>query len=172
MGLPAQALPAAGCFRGRPAASGRSTASLLARRSRHLRLSSLRSPNSSKEPGNEVVVGASPHRGGASASPRLPLEVEVCLLAISRRRSRWAGCRSPRCVRPSSHLLMLLGQSDHRTSRSRVCSSSWSRRSRGILEGSPVRKVSSAHARKQAAPSDVFQLHAAWSIIDPVEGTT
>jgi len=32
--------------------------------------------------------------------------------------------------------------------------------------------VSIAHARKQAAPSDVFQLAAAWSSIDPVDGTT
>jgi hypothetical protein len=35
-----------------------------------------------------------------------------------------------------------------------------------------VYKVSTAQARKHAAPSDVFQLAAAWSSIEPVAGTT
>jgi hypothetical protein len=35
----------------------------------------------------------------------------------------------------------------------------------------PVLSVSSAQARKHAAPSEVFQLAAAASSIDPVEGT-
>ena len=58
------------------------------------------------------------------------------------------------------------------TSRSRECSSSWNLRSLGIFATSPVCSVSSAHTRKHAAPSAVFQLQAAWESIEPVEGTT
>ncbi len=36
----------------------------------------------------------------------------------------------------------------------------------------PLRSVARAHTRKHAAPSDVFQLAAARSIIEPVDGTT
>jgi hypothetical protein len=35
-----------------------------------------------------------------------------------------------------------------------------------------VRSVSSAQAKKHAAPSAVFQFAAAWSSIDPWDGTT
>ena len=57
-------------------------------------------------------------------------------------------------------------------SRCRSCSSSRSSRRTGIFEARSVCSVSSAHARKQAAPSDVFQLAAARSSIEPVDGTT
>ena len=41
-----------------------------------------------------------------------------------------------------------------------------------VAEALSVCKVSSAQARKHAAPSDVFQFAAAWSSIEPVDGTT
>lgn len=41
-----------------------------------------------------------------------------------------------------------------------------------IIYALSVRRVSSAQARKHAAPNDVFQLAAARSSTEPVEGTT
>ena len=40
------------------------------------------------------------------------------------------------------------------------------------LEALSVCRVSSAQARKHAAPSEVFQFAAAWSRTEPVAGTT
>jgi len=53
-----------------------------------------------------------------------------------------------------------------------LCSSWRSSRRGGVFRPRPAWNVSSAQARKHAAPSDVFQLAAARSIIDPVDGTT
>ena len=59
-----------------------------------------------------------------------------------------------------------------RTSRPRVCSSSRSRRAPGIFAASSLYKVSTAQAKKQAAPNAVFQFAAARSRTEPVDGTT
>lgn len=74
-----------------------------------------------------------------------------------------------RCARRNSCSLPHITR---RRSRSTSCSSSRNRRIPGILDASSVIKVSTAQAKKQAAPSDVFQLHAARESIEPVEGTT
>jgi hypothetical protein len=57
--------------------------------------------------------------------------------------------------------LSVLAWVTYRRSASSFCSSSRSRRPSGIFEALSVCKVSSAQARKHAAPSDVFQLAAA-----------
>jgi hypothetical protein len=101
------------------------------------------------------------------AKVRIAVRIAVARYPFQAASRVWLACRiSPVAMtRFAPHVT-------RRRSRSSSCSSSRSRRIPGILDASSVINVSSAHAKKHAAPSDVFQLHAAWESIVPVDGTT
>ena len=94
--------------------------------------------------------------------------------------SRAAERRPGRRPRPGATRRLVSGRAPavgccsaiRRKSRSSAFSSSCSSRRSGIFDALPVRNVSIAQARKHAAPSDVFQLAAARSSTEPLEGTT
>ena len=112
-------------------------------------------------PGHPPTRPLVPHPG---PSQTRGLAVHAAARTVRRRAPSLRAGHHPSHGRPVGTIgSQLSSQVTRLTSASSSCSSLRNRRRIGIFEASPVCSVSSAHARKHAAPSEVFQLDAAWS---------